>query len=123
MSTVLRKSFLHANLSAEKRSVRSMRHRRAAPPVRDLRPKSRGRRMSLHRLSSVTVGVPNLALTSRYYSEFGLTPLGDGHFATQDGGDQLHLVHSPRRRLVEVSIGADDRDDIDRISRQLEAMG
>jgi catechol 2,3-dioxygenase-like lactoylglutathione lyase family enzyme len=79
--------------------------------------------MSLHGLSSVTIGVPNLALTSRYYSDFGLAALGNGHFATRDGGDQLHLVDSPQRRLVEVSIGADDRDDLDRIAHQLEGMG
>jgi catechol 2,3-dioxygenase-like lactoylglutathione lyase family enzyme len=79
--------------------------------------------MPLHRLSSVTIGVPNLVETSRYYSEFGLTALGDGRFATQDGGDQLHLVDSRRRRLVEVSIGADDFDDLDRISRRLQGIG
>jgi len=61
--------------------------------------------------------------TSSYYREFGLTALGDGRFGTQDGGEQLRLVDSPRRRLVEVSIGADDRDDLDRITRQLEAIG
>jgi catechol 2,3-dioxygenase-like lactoylglutathione lyase family enzyme len=79
--------------------------------------------MSLHGLSSVTIGVPNVALTSHYYSEFGLSALGSGHFATRDGGDQLRLVDSPRRRLIEVSIGADDRDDIDRVARQLEGIG
>jgi catechol 2,3-dioxygenase-like lactoylglutathione lyase family enzyme len=79
--------------------------------------------MSLHRLSSVTIGVPNLAQTSAYYRDFGLTALGNGRFATQDGGDQLRLVDSPWRRLVEVSIGADDRDDLDRIVRQLEGIG
>jgi catechol 2,3-dioxygenase-like lactoylglutathione lyase family enzyme len=79
--------------------------------------------MSLHRLSSVTIGVPNLAQTSAYYRDFGLTALGNGRFATQDGGEQLRLVDSARRRLVEVSIGADDRDDLDRITRQLEGIG
>jgi catechol 2,3-dioxygenase-like lactoylglutathione lyase family enzyme len=79
--------------------------------------------MSLHRLSSVTIGVPNLAQTSGYYRDFGLIPVGDGRFATQDGGNQLHLVDSPHRRLVEVSVGADDRDDLDRIARQLEGIG
>src|SRR3981081_3111458 len=79
--------------------------------------------MSLHRLSSVTIGLPKLAQTSGYYRDFGLIPVGDGRFATQDGGNQLHLVDSPYRRLVEVSIGADDRDDLDRIARQLEGIG
>jgi catechol 2,3-dioxygenase-like lactoylglutathione lyase family enzyme len=79
--------------------------------------------MALHRLSSVTIGVPNLAQTSRYYSEFGLTAMGSGRFATRDGGEQLHLVHSTHRRLVAVSIGADDRDDLDRVACQLEGIG
>src|SRR5438445_6048592 len=79
--------------------------------------------MPLHRLSSVTLGVPNLVPTSAYYSDFGLTPLGNGRFASQDGGEQMRLVDSPRRRLVEVAIGADDRDDLDRIGHQLEGIG
>src|SRR5947208_11403775 len=79
--------------------------------------------MPLHRLSSVTIGVPNVAQTSAYYRDFGLTALGRGRFATQDGGEQLRLVDSPQRRLVEVSIGADDRDDLDRIADQLERVG
>jgi catechol 2,3-dioxygenase-like lactoylglutathione lyase family enzyme len=79
--------------------------------------------MPLHRLSSVTIGVPNVAQTTAYYRDFGLTALGQGRFATRDGGEQLRLVESPHRRLVEVSIDADDRDDLDRIARQLEGIG
>jgi catechol 2,3-dioxygenase-like lactoylglutathione lyase family enzyme len=79
--------------------------------------------MSLHRLSSVTIGVPNVAETSAYYHDFGLTALGSGRFATEDGGEQLRLVDSPHRRLVEISIGADHGDDLDRIARQLEGIG
>jgi len=78
--------------------------------------------MPLHRLTHVTIGVPNVAETSRYYTDFGLTPLGDGRFASADGGEQLRIVHAPRRRLVELGIGADDPDDLaaaaDRLSRQ-----
>jgi catechol 2,3-dioxygenase-like lactoylglutathione lyase family enzyme len=79
--------------------------------------------MPLHRLSSVTIGVPNVAQTSAYYRDFGLTAVGRGRFATQDGGEQLRLVASAQRRLVEVSIGADDRDDLDRITHRLEGVG
>src|ERR1700678_1344330 len=34
--------------------------------------------MALHRLTSVTMGVPNVSETADYYAEFGLTPAGDG---------------------------------------------
>jgi catechol-2,3-dioxygenase len=78
--------------------------------------------MPLHRLTHVTIGVPNVAETSQYYADFGLTPLGDGRFASADGGEQFRVVHSPRRRLVELGIGVDDADDLaavaDRLGRQ-----
>src|ERR1700677_3993049 len=78
--------------------------------------------MPLHRLTHVTIGVPNVAETSRYYTDFGLTPLGDGRFASADGGEQLRIVHAPRRRLVELCFGAEPQDDLaaadDRLSRQ-----
>jgi catechol 2,3-dioxygenase-like lactoylglutathione lyase family enzyme len=78
--------------------------------------------MALHRLTSVTVGVPNVAATSDYYTEFGLTPIGDGWFATQDGGPQLRIVNSPSRRLLELHIGVDDQDDLERAARALTAL-
>ncbi|MGV9734043.1 VOC family protein [Rhodococcus aetherivorans] len=78
--------------------------------------------MALHRLGSVTIGVPNVDQTASYYQEFGLTPLGDNRFATVDGGEQLRLVHAPRRQVLEVTIGAEDRDDIDRIARQIQNL-
>ncbi|WP_350247563.1 VOC family protein [Rhodococcus sp. D-6] len=78
--------------------------------------------MALHRLGSVTIGVPNLADTAAYYEDFGLTPLGDNRFATVDGGEQLRLVHAPRRQVLEVTIGAEDQDDIDRIAAQINKL-
>jgi len=50
--------------------------------------------MSLHRLTSVTMGVPNVEETISYYSEFGLTHTGSGVFRTGDGGEQLRIVHA-----------------------------
>ena len=79
--------------------------------------------MPLHRLTSITIGVPNLVPTAAYYEELGLTPTGDGGFATADGGEQLRLVASPHRRLVELGIGVDDRDDLDRIGADLSGLG
>ena len=78
--------------------------------------------MALHQLSSITIGVPNVEETSRYYAEFGLTRSGTS-FSTSDGGEQLRIIESPTRRLIELCIGADDPDDIARVSDQLSRLG
>jgi catechol 2,3-dioxygenase-like lactoylglutathione lyase family enzyme len=78
--------------------------------------------MALHRLTSVSIGVPNVADTATYYEEFGLTRLEDNGFATVDGGEQLRLVSSPRRRLVELGIGVADPDDLDSAASRLAAL-
>ena len=78
--------------------------------------------MALHRLASITIGVPNVEDTARYYAEFGLTRDGD-RFSTTDGGEQLCIVEAPSRRLVELVIGADDPDDLDRVARRLAGLG
>ncbi|HWN32745.1 MAG TPA: VOC family protein [Pseudonocardia sp.] len=77
--------------------------------------------MSLHRLTSITVGVPNVAETAAYYADFGLTPTDPTglRFATQDGGEQLEIVPAPRRRLLQIGLGAQDEDDLGRIAAQL----
>jgi catechol 2,3-dioxygenase-like lactoylglutathione lyase family enzyme len=78
--------------------------------------------MGLHRLASITIGVPNVEDTCRYYAEFGL--LRDGAaFSTRDGGQQLFIVESRTRRLIALSIGADDTDDLDRVSDRLARLG
>ncbi len=84
--------------------------------------------MSLHGLVGITIGVPNVEQAAAYYQEFGLEriPLavaGQAAFATVDGGEQLRLVQSNRRRLVELRIGADDPDDLDRIEHSLDELG
>jgi catechol 2,3-dioxygenase-like lactoylglutathione lyase family enzyme len=83
--------------------------------------------MALHRLTEITVGVPGTAGTADYYTEFGLTPVaassGEYRFRTMDGGEQLRIVHSPRRRLVSLGVGADDPDDLDRIAVSLDRLG
>ncbi|WP_030980315.1 VOC family protein [Streptomyces sp. NRRL S-1824] len=78
--------------------------------------------MALHRVAHITIGVPNVADTSAYYADFGLTDLGDGRFATADGGEQLKVVHAARRRLEELSLSADDSDDLGRIGSALDRL-
>lgn len=75
--------------------------------------------MALHRLNRITIGVPNVEVTARYYADFGLERGTGAAFSTIDGGEQLALVGAPRRRLVELRIGADDADDLGRIAASL----
>lgn len=75
--------------------------------------------MALHRMNSVTIGVPNVEQTAEFYRDFNLTETSPGVFASADGGDQLRLVHAPVRRLVELNVGAEDPDDIERIAAQI----
>lgn len=79
--------------------------------------------MALHRLISVTVGVPNVAETAAYYADFGLLPESGGWFSTRDLGRQLRLVPSARRRLVELRVGADTPDDLAAASARLGRLG
>ena len=94
--------------------------------------------MALHRLTSITLGVPNVRETAEYYTDFGLLPAKDEvssayagerllqadeyRFSTTEGGEQLRIVHSPRRRLMQLGVGADDPDDLDRISAALSGL-
>jgi catechol 2,3-dioxygenase-like lactoylglutathione lyase family enzyme len=75
--------------------------------------------MPLHGLTHVTIGVPNVEETAGYYAEFGLTPTADNRFATVDGGEQLRLVRTPTRRLVELGVGVDDPDDLGQVAARL----
>ncbi|WP_328867845.1 VOC family protein [Streptomyces sp. NBC_00304] len=79
--------------------------------------------MALHRLTSLTMGVPNVAQTAAYYTDFGLTPDSDGWFTTRDAGRQLRIVHAPTRRLIEVRIGVDTPDDLEAAASRLNRLG
>lgn len=81
--------------------------------------------MALHRLNRITLGVPDVAATVKYYTDFGLTlsrtdaDTKSVYLATVDGGEQLRIVPSAHRRLLELAIGAENPDDIDRIVASL----
>jgi catechol 2,3-dioxygenase-like lactoylglutathione lyase family enzyme len=79
--------------------------------------------MALHRLTSITIGVPDPDAVAPFYREFGLVETASGTFATRDGGEQLRLVEAPRRRLLELGLGADDPDDVARIAGSLTGLG
>jgi catechol 2,3-dioxygenase-like lactoylglutathione lyase family enzyme len=79
--------------------------------------------MSLHGLMSVTIGVPNVDQTAAYYTDFGLVPDSGGWFSTTDAGRQLRIVAAPTRRLVEMRVGVDDRDDLARAAASLQRLG
>jgi catechol 2,3-dioxygenase-like lactoylglutathione lyase family enzyme len=79
--------------------------------------------MVLHRLDSITLGVPDLAAAVEFYRDFGLTDLGDGRFATVDGGHQLTLTTAPTRRLAAAVFAVDDADDLARAGAGLARIG
>ncbi|NHN54182.1 dioxygenase [Calidifontibacter sp. DB0510] len=79
--------------------------------------------MSLHRLSHVIIGVPNVAETQSYYSDFGLSQGTNGGFSTRDGGEQLRVVAAPQRRLVELGVAVDHVDDLARVAANLQRLG
>jgi len=83
--------------------------------------------VSLHGLTSITLGVPDVDAVAAYYEDFGLRRVGETPgrglvFATADGGEQLALRPAERRRLLEIGIGADDPDDIGRVEASLRRL-
>ncbi len=77
--------------------------------------------MGLHRLTSITLGVPDVAASRAFFHDFGLT--GDGMLCTRDGGEQLELVPSATRSLERLGVGTDDLDDLGRIAGRVERSG
>ena len=78
--------------------------------------------MALHRMNSITIGVPDVGKTAEFYRDFGLTEVSPKVFATEDGGEQMKLVETPLRRLVELNVGAESPDDVDRVASQIGAL-
>lgn len=78
--------------------------------------------MGLHRLSGITLGSPVVQESIEFYSDFGLQYLGEGRFASLDGGEQLRLVDTPKRRLVNYCVGVDDAEDLAVAAYQLRKL-
>ena len=77
--------------------------------------------MGLHRLTSITLGVPDVDATSAFLVEFGLeAEAADGRdgrwHATRDGGPQLQLASAPQRALRRLGVGARHGDDLSRLA-------
>lgn len=79
--------------------------------------------MALHRLSSLTIGVPEPEPVRAFYADFGLAETRPGRFESEDGGEQLRIEVTPRRRLLALTIGADDPDDLARTAAALTELG
>jgi catechol 2,3-dioxygenase-like lactoylglutathione lyase family enzyme len=79
--------------------------------------------MALHRLTSITLGVPDVAASSAFFTEFGLDATTGGWLSTRDGGEQLQLVTSPTRQLKRLGVGATDADDLSRIAARVASVG
>ncbi len=79
--------------------------------------------MGLHRLTHVTLAVPDTAPVAAFYEEFGLTPTAPGRFATVDGGEQLRLTDGPNRRVAELGLGVHAIGDLDELEHRLRSLG
>jgi hypothetical protein len=75
--------------------------------------------MTLHRLKSITIGVPDVGAVSNYYTEFGLSTSDGVNFSTVDGGEQLMIQETPTRRPVGAVVLVDSRDDLLRSNEAL----
>jgi catechol 2,3-dioxygenase-like lactoylglutathione lyase family enzyme len=79
--------------------------------------------MSLHRLLSMRVGVPDPEGLGAFYGELGLAHDGSAGFAGTDAGTQLVVDHHAFRRLLEVRIGATDEATLAAIATRLGERG
>jgi catechol 2,3-dioxygenase-like lactoylglutathione lyase family enzyme len=79
--------------------------------------------MALHRLRSITIGVPAADPVRAFYRDFGLDERAPGRFETSDGGEQLRIETAPRRALLALAIGVDDADDLGRVAASLDRLG
>jgi catechol 2,3-dioxygenase-like lactoylglutathione lyase family enzyme len=78
--------------------------------------------MPLHRLLSLTVGVPDVTTVRDFYLDFGLRDTASPYLSTRLGGGQLKLVPSARRELRQIELGAENPDDLADIASRLRRL-
>ena len=79
--------------------------------------------MSLHRLLSMRVGVPDPDGLAGFYGELGLERPRTGAYTGTDGGAVVQVEQYPFRRLLEVVVGADDEADLAAAASRLDERG
>jgi catechol 2,3-dioxygenase-like lactoylglutathione lyase family enzyme len=79
--------------------------------------------MGLHRVLGMRVGVPDPTALADYYGELGLTGSADGSFTGSDGGAAVQVEQYDFRRLLQVTIGADDDATVAAAATRLVGMG
>lgn len=79
--------------------------------------------MGLHRLLGMRVGVPDAEGLAGFYGELGLERPTPSTFTGTDGGPEVNVEQYAFRRLLEVSVGADDDATIAAAAGRLAALG
>jgi catechol 2,3-dioxygenase-like lactoylglutathione lyase family enzyme len=77
----------------------------------------------LHRLTTITLGVPDVEAARAFYRDFGLREVAPGRFASAAGGEQLRLESSERRCLLELGLAVDAHAELDPIAERLDELG
>lgn len=78
--------------------------------------------MPLHRLTTITLGVPDLEAAREFYRDFGLREVTPGRFASAAGGEQLCLESSERRCLLQLGLGVDTHAELEEIASRLDEL-
>lgn len=79
--------------------------------------------MSLHRLVSMRVGVPDPEALAGFHREVGFTVHDTGEVASPDGGTQVHIEEAPFRRLLAVTLGAHHEADLTTVAERAGGLG
>jgi catechol 2,3-dioxygenase-like lactoylglutathione lyase family enzyme len=79
--------------------------------------------VTLHRLASIVIGVPEPDPVTEFYAAFGLTVEDRGVLASLEGGRQLFVEKAATRRLLEMVVCTDDEHDLARVGDALSVAG
>jgi len=79
--------------------------------------------MGLHRLLGMRIGVPAPDVLGGFYDELGLRQPSTGTYAGTDAGPLVSVEQYAFRRLLEVSLGADNDRTVDEVATRLGELG